>query len=125
MGFRAQNLYDEDIAYSLDNPEELPIYVYTRRNATIQERFERLLELHPEIYEEFKRIALGLYARGREHYGSKAIIEIVRYNRAMSGADDVDPFKINNDFSSRFARRLATEDVRFKDFFEFRGLKTA
>jgi hypothetical protein len=120
MGFTYKYKSDEDIARELECAQ--PTYLFSSRRPTIQERFDRFCEKHPEIYQEFRQIALSLYARGRTRYGSKAIVEIVRYNRVMSGKDETEPFKIDNDFSSRLARKLAGEDTRFATFFEFREL---
>lgn len=92
---------------------------------TIQERFEAFHRLHPEVYVEFKRIAGDLSARGCQHYGAKAIMEVIRFHRAMNGRDDIEEFKINNNFSSRYARMLMDEDGRFATFFEIRELRAA
>ena len=92
---------------------------------SIQERFERFDALHPEIYAEFRQIALSLMTRGRLHYGSKAILEVIRYHRILSGKSETEPFKINNTYSSRYARKLMDEDGRFSDFFELRELRSA
>ena len=73
---------------------------------SIQEQFERFHALHPEIYAEFRQIALNLLQRGRSHYGSKAILEVIRYHRILSGKSETEPFKINNTYSSRYARKL-------------------
>lgn len=91
----------------------------------IQEQFERFHALHPEIYAEFRQIALNLLQHGRSHYGSKAIFEVIRYHRALSGKSEAELFKINNNYSSRYARKLMEEDERFHDFFELRELRSA
>ena len=91
----------------------------------IQEQFRRFDADHPEIYEEFCQIARNLLHHGRSHYGSKAIFEVIRYHRALSGQSDTDPFKINNNYSSRYARKLMEEDARFRGFFELRELRSA
>jgi hypothetical protein len=89
----------------------------------IQEQFERFHVSHPEIYAEFRQIALNLLQHGRSHYGSKAIFEVIRYHRALSGKGEAELFKINNNYSSRYARKLMEEDERFRDFFELRELR--
>ncbi len=92
---------------------------------SIQERFEHFDHAHPEIYEAFRTIAQDLFQRGREHYGSKAILEVIRYHRILSGLDENEPFKINNNYSSRYARKLIGEDERFAQFKETRELRSA
>lgn len=98
------------------------IYRYSSRQATFEERFARFLELHPEVYAEFRKIAGDLLARGKQHYGAKAIMEVIRFHRAMSGQDEREPFKCNNNYTSRLVRKLMEEDERFKGFFETREL---
>jgi hypothetical protein len=90
----------------------------------IQEQFERFHALHPEIYAEFRQIALKLLQHGRSHYGSKAIFEVIRYHRALSGKGETELFKINNNYSSRYARKLMDEDERFCGFFEIREIRS-
>ena len=99
-------------------------YLCMTRRLGVEERFTRWMEAHPEIYAEFKRIAGELYARGIGHYGAKAIMEVIRFHRAMSGQDESNPFKVNNDYTSRLSRKLMAEDARFADFFETRELKS-
>lgn len=98
------------------------IYRYSSRQATAEERFTRFLTLHPEVYTEFRKIAGDLLARGIQHYGAKAIMEVIRFHRAMSGQDEQNPFKIDNNWTSRIARKLIEDDSRFADFFEVRKL---
>lgn len=94
-------------------------------NESIQQRFERFDQAHPEIYTEFCVIAQDLFQRGRRHYGSKAILEVIRYHRALQIQDEQEVFKINNNYSSRYARKLIKEDERFASFFELRELRSA
>jgi len=91
---------------------------------TIQDRFEQFDTTHPEIYREFKRRAYQLWDAGRRHYGAKGIMEAVRFHTALSGAD-IEPFKINNNYISRYVRKLIDEDKRFTHFFELRVLRAA
>jgi len=102
----------------------MAVHTIAYRRATPEERFTRFLELHPEVYAEFKRIAEQLLTRGKRHYGAKAIMEVIRFHRAMSGADEKEPFKINNNYTSLVARKLIAEDSRFASFFETRELRS-
>ena len=83
-------------------------------------------EQHPRIYREFKKIAMALrFPRklfgkpppGRKHYGAKAVMEVIRYHRAISGGDD---FKVNNNHTSRYARMLERDEPTMKGFFHKR-----
>jgi hypothetical protein len=92
---------------------------------SIQEQFERFHASHPEIYQEFCHIARKLLQHGRSHYRSKAIVEVIRYHRALSEKSETELFKINNNYSSRYARKLMEVDDRFRNFFELRELRSA
>lgn len=72
---------------------------------------------NPQVYEGFVRYAKALKQAGREHYGAKGIMEKLRFETAIQGGDD---FKINNSYSSCYARLMAWEFSEFRDFFEFR-----
>lgn len=87
---------------------------------TIAERFEEYLRDNPHIWAEFCRMARTLKDRGVEHYGAKSIFEAIRYHTVLAGNDG---FKVNNVFSSRFARKLMAEQPEFSGFFELRELQ--
>lgn len=90
---------------------------------TIDEAFAEFHEAHPEVYEHFKTLANQLRSRGHKRYGAKGIVEVIRFHRATTGPD-VNGFKINNNFTSRYARMLIEEDPSFDGFFEMRRLKS-
>lgn len=98
------------------------IYRYSSRRATCEERFDRFLGQHPEIYQEFKRLAHQLLARGIRRYGAKAIMEVIRYSCAIS-LDEQETFRIDNNYTSMVARKLIEEDSRFNGFFETRKIR--
>jgi hypothetical protein len=84
----------------------------------IEAQFEKFDQDHPSVYREFKEIAVSLLNMGRKRYGAKAIIEYIRFNRNLKNRGEL--FTINNNFTAYYARKLAEEDNRFRDFFEFR-----
>ena len=84
--------------------------------------FDEYDRAHPDIWEHFERIALDLIRRGVKHYGSKAIFEIIRYHRTLdSGRNDF--FRVNNNFTSRYARKFQSKHPQHADFFETRKAK--
>jgi hypothetical protein len=91
---------------------------------TIQERFERYHNDHPEVYSLFKRFASELKQAGRDRFGSDAIIQRIRWHYAIRPDSIERKFKINDHFSSRYARLLMDEDESFNNFFEIRSLKS-
>lgn len=64
---------------------ELPEYVYENMH----------------IFRQFLQYAVRMRNTGRDHYGAKTIIEVVRYH---SNLEDSSEFKINNNVCPEFAR---------------------
>ena len=58
--------------------------------------------ISPEVYEAFARRANKLWRKGRRRYGAKAIIEVMRYESAIS--DYGVQFKLNNNDTSKIVR---------------------
>jgi hypothetical protein len=90
---------------------------------TIQDEFERFDRDHPEVYRAFKWKASQLLAAGHRRYSADAIMHAVRVEADVN-AERAGGFKINNNYVSRYARKLADEDPRFAAFFRFRSLKS-
>jgi hypothetical protein len=88
----------------------------------IQDRFERWIGRHPEIWGYFQRFACELRDAGATRIGAKLIAERIRYEMLVSRPDPEEPFKINNNFTSRLARRLIEQDPSYAGLFETRRL---
>ena len=94
----------------------------TSTKQTIQKKFERYHELHPDVYQLFLQYARELKVAGCTQYSSDAILHRIRWHKAISGGDD-SGFKINNNFSSRYARKaIANFPSEFVGFFKVRML---
>lgn len=84
--------------------------------------FEEFHHKNPDVYNELVRLARQALARGRKKIGIKMIWEVVRWNRFISttAAD----FKLNNNFHSRYARRIMAQEADLQGVFELRELKS-
>jgi hypothetical protein len=92
-------------------------------DATIAERFAAYHEAHPEVFALFLRFARELRAAGRDRYSADAILHRCRWHYAIEGRD-ASGFKLNNNYASRYARKLMSEyPDEFSNFFELRELK--
>lgn len=90
---------------------------------TLQGRFERFHRENPQVFEVFVKAARSLKASGRKRYGAKAIVEHMRFHVPLGTVGE--PWKLNNSFTSRYARLLVeTYPDEFADFVEMRTLKT-
>lgn len=102
---------------SFDDIRPNPRLIFGDLKPDIVVAFLEYHEQNPTVYEQFKKFAYEVKGSGRDHFGSKAIMERVRFESIVRGVGD---FKVNNNFSSCYARLLAFDDPSFNDFFEFR-----
>lgn len=91
-------------------------------SASIDDRFYWFHALNPSVYEALKQLALDAKRRGVKRYGMKALFEVLRYSHTLRTLSD--DFKLNNDFTSRYARMLMENEPELKGFFEKRELKS-
>ncbi len=87
-----------------------------------QAAFDRYCEAHPEVEECFLTLARQVRDRGFSHFGANAIWERMRwYFRFEKGDDDL---KLNNNYTSRYARKIMAEHPEFAGFFNCRELRS-
>lgn len=93
-----------------------------RSGASIQERFEAFDRANPWVYRAFVRLTRDWLRRGNKRIGIGMLTEVIRwqYGRQTLG----DAFKINNDFRSRYVRRMIAEHPEWVGVFETRELKS-
>jgi len=89
---------------------------------SIQQKFEDFDIAHPEVYTHFQDFANQIRGAGHTKYGAKTIIERIRWEIDLKSSDG--EFKINNNFISRYARKLINEDPAFEGFFNLREIRT-
>lgn len=78
-------------------------------------------EAHPELYKEFVKRTFALINRGKTHYSADAILHIVRYHSEVDGRN-MEEYKINNNYSSRYARLFIKDHPAHEDFFKTRKI---
>jgi hypothetical protein len=101
----------------MTHPEQLGLAF----DARIQSSFEAYHCEHPEVYAKLVELAGELKARGFRRYGIASLFERLRWHFVVDrGADD---FKLNNNYRSRYSRKLMEEHPEFSGFFETRELK--
>lgn len=87
----------------------------------IQARFEAFDRDHPEVYEKIVSLIRQLQRRGFQRYGIKSLFEQVRWHFRVERGDE--EFKLNNNYHSRYARKIIREHPDLDGFFELRELK--
>ncbi|MEV0445905.1 hypothetical protein AB0I84_10455 [Streptomyces spectabilis] len=90
--------------------------------ASIQDRFEMFHQLNPWILEQLKVLTADCAARGLRRIGIGMLFEVLRwqYGRATCG----EPFRLNNDFRSRYVRIMVEQHPEWSSLFETRELRT-
>ncbi len=91
--------------------EELPLFELTDA--------EGYDTKHPDIWTAFEKIALNLIDRNIKHYGSKAIFEIIRYERTLKIIEG-ELFKVNNNYTPYYAQKFLDKYPEHTGFFEIR-----
>lgn len=76
---------------------------------------------NPEIWNQFKKTTLEAIEKGFYNYGSKGIFEIIRWEQG--GRIKSDGFKLNNNYTSDYARKFMSEFPRYNGFFRLRVCK--
>jgi hypothetical protein len=97
-----------------------PLPPLPKQTKTLDQAFQEYNEAHPEVYKTFEQMALALINKGVKHYGSKAIIEAIRYHTSVTEGRE---FKINNNITPLFARVFENNNPQHKGFFEKRASK--
>lgn len=92
--------------------------------ATLEERFARFDELNPQVYRALEHMVAGLVERGRTKVSLKMCVEVLRWNFFMRTNDPSAEYRLNNSYTSRYARLLVQRNLQWEGLFEMRGLRS-
>lgn len=82
--------------------------------------FSEYHEKNPQVYVLFKKYAQMALDRGFKKFSAKAIFERLRWHYSVE--TEGDEFKLNNNYTAYYARKLMAEP-EFMGFFELRKCK--
>lgn len=88
-----------------------------------QREFEAYDREHPEVYTELVHLCNQLKSRGITKYGFSTLVHQLRWHFHVERGNA--EFKLNQNYSPYYARKLANEYEQFRDLFEFRRLRAA
>ncbi len=99
---------------------------------TIQDAFRMFDKDNPAVYSHFKRLALTAIALGKKKISSKMIINVIRWEvfiettekTLFTDAEGDKAFKINDAYTSRYARKFIQDFPDHKDKFELREIRS-
>lgn len=103
--------------------DQRPAFVTPDHAATIQERFEAFERANPWVLTSLIRLADSYRRRGARRIGIKHLIEVLRWE--FHKATEGDEFKLNNSFTSRYARAIRQARPDIGELIETRELKAA
>ena len=69
---------------------------------------------NPQVYVEFKRLAFQLINRGYVRLGAKQIFEVIRWQTMVYGNDQ---YKLNNNYTSDYARLFELDHQIYAGYF--------
>tara|TARA_R110002020_G_scaffold148076_2_gene323897 strand:- start:32 stop:304 length:273 start_codon:yes stop_codon:yes gene_type:complete len=78
---------------------------------------------NPQIWAEFKKFCFLAKERGYTHWSAKGVFEVIRWNTPAS--DTTTPFKVCNNFTPDYARKMMKEYPEFEGFFRIKQLKAS
>ncbi len=96
--------------------------IRARDHRTLTERFEAFDRANPQVYSLIVRMALDLAQRGRR-FGVKMLYERLRYEYAVRTTDST-PYKLDNCYTSRYARKLISAHPELAVWLETRELRS-
>lgn len=85
-------------------------------------KFEKFHASNPHVYAELVRLARQAVAKGRTRFGMKALWEVMRWHFWLNTTDT--DFRLNNNYSSRYARLIMQQEADLRGVFETRELRT-
>jgi hypothetical protein len=87
---------------------------------TIEEMFWSFHHENPHVYDELVRLARRARRRGVARVGMKMLFEVLRWDFALrTGGDE---FKLNNNYTSYYARLVMVNEPDLEGVFETRRL---
>ncbi len=85
--------------------------------------FEEFHRDNPHVYERLKRLAFRLKVRGVQRWGIKALYEVLRFEEALATSASAGTYRLNNNFTALYARKLMEAEPDLEGFFELRERK--
>lgn len=100
-----------------------PGRVFLAHKKTITERFWEFDKDNPHVYRRIVQLARKAKLRGLEHYSIDGIFHVMRWEIAIR-TRSADQFKLNDHFTSLYARLVMDREFDLKGFFEVRDRRS-
>jgi hypothetical protein len=93
------------------------------RKGSLQERFERFHADNPHVFTLLVRLSREWKAAGHKRCAIDVLFGRLRWDIGIKTVGD--DFRVNNDFRSRYSRKIMAECPDLDGFFEVRELRAA
>jgi hypothetical protein len=90
-------------------------------STNIAKRFRQYHETNPQVYDTLVKLARQMKSLGHKHIGIKMLFEVVRWQMMLTTTDP-SGYKLNNDYTSRYARLIMDSEPDLAGMFELRTL---
>lgn len=99
----------------------VPIASPTYETESIADRFEAFHRANPHVFDAIVRVSRNLRDAGARRGGMKMVFERLRWLYALKTGGDA--YKLNNDFTALYARKVMDERNDLEGFFRLRVRK--
>ena len=82
-------------------------------------KYEAFKEANPWVMPALLQMVYKLHIQGHTHYGIAALVEVLRYEYALTN-DPSSDFKFNNNYRAFFAREIMQTNPQLNGFFSTR-----
>ncbi len=90
---------------------------------SIDERFAQFHADNPHVYDELVALARQAHSRGYRRLGIELLFSALRWRSMMRTTADEYGFKLNDHFTSRYARLIMTREPDLAGLFAVRTLR--
>jgi len=101
----------------------IPMNDSTSRN-TIQERFQQFHTDNPWIFKKLLSMTTDLMRKGKSKCGIKMLWEVLRWEVEIGTITVGKDFKLNNNYTSRYARMISDHHPMYAKIFSLRDLRS-
>lgn len=90
--------------------------------ASIDDRFSAFHHANRWVYQQLEAMTTDLITSGQTRVGMKMLIEVLRWRYFRQTFDTSSGFRLNNDYTSRYARLLLAAHPEWDGVFQTRAL---
>lgn len=94
-----------------------------QKGKSIDEKFKEFHEKNPKVYQLFKMQVQKALQRGKKKMSSKTILGFIRWEIYLQTHSN-DEFKINDAYTSRYARLFIEDHPQYENIFNLRKLRS-